>query len=33
MGRRFEATPLPRIAALYPRVSDPSQDRDDKTST
>src|SRR5260370_33204632 len=32
MGRRFEATPLPRIAALYPRVSDPAQDRDDKTS-
>lgn len=32
MGRRFEAIPLPRIAALYPRVSDPAQDRDDKTS-
>jgi site-specific DNA recombinase len=32
MGRRYEPTPLPRIAALYPRVSDPAQDRDDKTS-
>src|SRR5258708_24079201 len=32
MGRRLEATPLPRSAALYPRVSDPAQDRDDKTS-
>src|SRR5260221_1660105 len=32
MGRRFEETPLPRIAPLYPRVSDPAQDRDDKTS-
>src|SRR5258706_12285351 len=32
MGRRFEPTPLPPIAALYPRVSDPAQDRDDKTS-
>ena len=29
---RYVAPPLPRVAALYPRVSDPAQDRDDKTS-
>lgn len=32
MARRYELPPLPRIAALYPRVSDPAQDRDEKTS-
>jgi site-specific DNA recombinase len=29
---RYSAPPLPRIAALYPRVSDPKQDEDDATS-
>ncbi len=32
MGRRIEDIPLPRIAALYPRVSDRKQDEDEKTS-
>jgi DNA invertase Pin-like site-specific DNA recombinase len=32
MDRRIEDIPLPRIAALYPRVSDPAQDRDEKAS-
>jgi len=32
MSARYQAVPLPRVAALYPRVSDPAQDRDDKTS-
>jgi site-specific DNA recombinase len=32
VGRRIEDIPLPRIAALYPRVSDRKQDEDEKTS-
>ena len=32
MSARYQPVPLPRVAALYPRVSDPAQDRDDKTS-
>jgi len=32
MGRRIETAPLPRIAALYSRVSSKPQDDEDKTS-
>src|SRR5260221_10712674 len=32
MGRRIEATPLPRIAATYARVSTVLQDSGDKSS-
>src|SRR5258705_13747117 len=32
MGRRIEATPLPRIAATYARVSTVMQDSGDKSS-